>query len=174
MRPIGILTVWLLACAASATAQDTREQWKVGVTAAAGIPSGLGGIRVGAPMGNHAGIDLAVARLTGWGDMDLGPAYITHVRWTRGGRSPSGDSRYWIFGALFMNMTSTTTVVYPGNVRHYLVERDTVGMPRFGYGWDHVTRRGTRVGLELTTGAAGEQAALMLANVIVMWGPPKK
>ena len=174
MRRTTWLALVLLLFAATARAQDTTESWKFGVSGAAGLPSSLGSVRVGAPLGPKVGVDFAVARLTGWGDMEIGPAYISQVRYMRGGRKASGDSRYWIFGILGMHATSSTLIIYPGNVRKYLVEESVMVMPRVGYGWDHLTRRGTRIGVELTTGAAGEQAGLMLANVFVMWGPPRR
>src|SRR5262249_8543048 len=174
MRRIVSGAFLLLFCSTAARAQDTRESWTVGVSGAAGLPSHLASVRAGASLGEHAGIDVALARLSGgWSD-HLSPAFITQVRWIRGGRTVAGDSRYWIFGALVMQARSSTTIIYPGNVRKYLVEEHTIAMPRVGYGWDHVTRRGTRVGLELSTGSAGEQAGLMLANAFVMWGPPRR
>lgn len=174
MRFIAATVLLVVIPAAPAAAQEPVESWKLGVTAAAGWPAGLGALRASGPIGPNAGLDLAVARLTGIGEMETGLAYITHVRWIRGGRKPSGASRYWVFGTLFMRTRSSTLVVYPGNVRTYLVEDRLWVMPRLGYGWDHVTRRGTRAGIELTTGAAGEQAGLVLANVFLMWGPPRK
>jgi hypothetical protein len=174
MRRILLSALVLLWCSAPARAQGTRESWTVGVTGAAGLPAALASVRAGTSLGEHAGIDVAVARLTpGWYD-DLSPAVIAQVRWIRGGRSASGDSRYWIFGVLGMQARSSTLVIYPGNVRTYLVDESAVVMPRVGYGWDHISRRGTRFGLELTAGGAGEQAGLMLANVFVMWGPPRR
>ena len=171
MVPVALL---LLMWAGPARAQGARESWSVGVTGAAGLPLSLASVRAGASLGEHAGIDVAIARLsTGWYD-HLSPAVMTQVRWCRGGRSAAGDSRYWIFGAMVMKARSSTLVIYPGNVRKSFVEESIVGMPRVGYGWDHITRRGTRLGLELTTGSAGEEAGLMLANVFVMWGPPRR
>lgn len=174
MRGLVGSALLLVLCASAVRAQDPGESWQVGVAAAAGLPAGLAGVRVSGPITPTVGIDLAVTRLTPIGDMRTGPAYITHVRWMRGGRAASGNGRYWIFGGLVMNTRSSTLIVYPGNVRKYLVEDDTWLMPRFGYGWDHLTRRGARFGAELTTGAAGEEAGLMLANVFVVWGPPRK
>jgi hypothetical protein len=174
MRRIAPVALLLLMCAGPARAQGARESWTIGAAGAAGWPAALASVRAGAALGTHAGIDVALARLTSsWYD-DFSPAVITQVRWSRGGRKPSGDSRYWIFGVLAMKARSSTLIIYPGNVRKYLVEESIVAMPRVGYGWDHITRRGTRVGLELTTGSAGEEAGLMLANVFVMWGPPRR
>jgi len=174
MRRICVSAFLLLWCSAPARAQGTRESWTVGVTGAAGLPAALASVRAGAALGEHAGIDVALAKLTpSWYD-ELSPAVIAQVRWIRGGRSASGDSRYWIFGALAMKARSSTLIIYPGNVQKSVVDETMVSMPRFGYGWDHVTRRGARIGVELTTGAAGEQAGLMLANVFVMWGPPRR
>jgi hypothetical protein len=174
MRRAGVVSVFLILVGAAAAAQERVEPLNVGVSAAAGLPSSVGAVRFGAPLGEHAGVDLAVGRLNGFGRTRTGPAYIAHVRWIRGGRAASGGSRYWIFGALGMHTTSSTLVIYPGDVRRYLVKDETVVMPRIGYGWDRITRHGMRVGLELTTGAAGEQAGLMLANVFVTWGPPRR
>ena len=173
MLRVGCLALLLLVWPIGARAQDAAEPWTFGVSGAAGLPSSLGSVRVGAPLGPKVGIDLAVARLTGFAGTVTGPAYITQVRWMRRGRKSSGDSRYWIFGVLGMRATSSTLVIYPGDVRRYLVTDQTLIMPRFGYGWDHIARRGIRIGLELTTGAAGEEAGLMLANFFVMWGPPR-
>lgn len=174
MRTICLVATLVVLLAPAVRAQEPAESWKIGVAAAAGVPAGLAGVRASGPITPKVGIDLAVTRLTAIGDLSMGPAYMTQVRWMRGGRSASGDGRYWIFGAMLMNTTSSTLVIYPGNVRRYLYEDQTWVMPRFGYGWDRQTRRGTRFGLELTTGAAGEEAGLMLANVFVMWGPPRK
>jgi hypothetical protein len=174
MRRVGVVALSLVLAGTVAAAQERIEPLNVGVSAAAGLPSSVGAIRFGAPLGEHAGVDLAVGRLNSFGGMQTGPAYIAHVRWIRGGRAASGSSRYWIFGALGMHTTSSTLVIYPGDVRRYLVKDEMVMMPRFGYGWDQITRRGMRVGFELTTGAAGEQAGLMLANLFVTWGPPRR
>jgi hypothetical protein len=175
MRRICLIALVVVLAAAAARAQDSIETVKVGVSAAAGLPAGLAGLRLSVPAGPKLGVDFSVTRLTGIGGLDeMGPAYITHVRWMRGGRAASGEGRYWIFGVLFMDFRTSTLIIYPGNVRKTIYEDQTWLMPRFGYGWDHVTRRGTRYGLELTTGAAGEEAGLMLANVFLMWGPPRK
>jgi hypothetical protein len=167
---IGTLAALVILCARAAHAQNVVEPVNVGVTAGVGFPAGLGGVRIAGPLGGHGGVDFAIARLTK-GERD--PAYITHLRWSRGGRAASGNSRYWIVGALVAHETSSTVVVFPANDRHTLVERRTLVMPRFGYGWDHVTRHGARAGLELTAGAAGEEQGLLLANVFVTWGPPR-
>ena len=42
------------------------------------------------------------------------------------------------------------------------------------YGWDGITRRGTRIGFEVTTGAVGNEKPVMFANAFVMWGPPRR
>jgi len=174
MARIARLTLLLLICAATARAQAPRESWTVGVSGGAGVPASLASVRVGTALGPKAGVDIAVARLANAGGLLDSPAFITQVRWMRGGRKESGDSRYWIFGVLGTHVTSSTLVIFPGNVRQYLVEEQTIVMPRLGYGWDHITRRGARIGVELTTGAAGEEAGLLLANAFVMWGPPRK
>jgi hypothetical protein len=170
---VRIVAVILLvtACAVPASAQHTADSWKVGVGAGAGIPASLAAIRFSAPETPHSGFDLVLARVGSVGSTHLGPACIAQVRWMRGGRAPSGYSRHWIFGVMAMRATSSTLVIFPGNQRVETIDEDVIVMPRVGYGWDRTTRRGTRLGLELTTGSAGESAGLMLANAFVAWGP---
>ncbi len=170
MRQARSVAMLVLLATSAARAQGRIEPLNVGVTAALGVPAGLGAVRVGGPLGGHAGIDVAIGQLTG---ASRNPACITHVRWIRGGRAESGASRYWIAGLLVTHETSSTLIVFPGNERRTLVERRTLIMPRVGYGWDHVSQHGMRAGLELTTGSAGEEAGLMLANVFLSWGPPR-
>jgi hypothetical protein len=170
MRRIGVLVAAVLCGAVPAAAQDRVEPVSVGVTAGAGYPAGLAGVRIAGPLGRHGGVDFAIGHVTN-GQRE--PAYLAHLRWIRGGRRASGNSRYWIFGALVTHETSSTLVVFPGNERQTVVERRTLVMPRVGYGWDHVTRHGARGGIELTTGSAGEEAGLLLANAFVTWGPPR-
>ena len=171
MRRTAALVAAVLLCGAvPAAAQGVVEPISLGVTAGLGVPANLVGVRIAGPLGRHGGLDFAIARLTK-GASD--PAYITHVRWIRGGRAASGNSRYWILGTLVAHESSSTLMIFPGNERRYLVERRTLVVPRIGYGWDRVTRHGARAGVELTTGSAGEQAGLLLANAFVTWGPPR-
>jgi hypothetical protein len=184
MRPIvtpiacGILA--LGAAASSAAAQDgfetpgTVESWKIGASGAVGVPALAGGLRISAPLGPKWGVDFAAVRLEAASATRAAPGYIAHVRWMRGGRKPSGNSRYWIFGAMWMRQATSTTYIFPGHVVRTVEDRHTLVIPRFGYGWDHVDRHGTRVGFEATTGAAGEEQGFIFANVFVMWGPPRR
>jgi hypothetical protein len=149
------------------------EPLTFGVGGALGFPLAMGTVRLSAPLGPKAGIDFAVGRLAGGRD-SLGRPFLTHVRWMRGGRKPSGDSRYWIVGAMLVRYSTSTLVIFPGHVRRYMGETRTLAIPRFGYGWDHLTRRGMRAGVELTTGAAGEEAGFLFANAFLMWGPPRR
>jgi hypothetical protein len=178
MRRIGAVTLVIGLFAAPAGAQDGRESWKLGVTASAGFPTALGGFRVSAPLAPKAGIDLMVGLPVGDHGNQPGDGYgrmfISHIRWIRAGRDESGASRYWIFGVMGMRSRWSTPIIYPGNVRKYLVTDDTLVGPRVGYGWDGITRRGTRVGFEVTTGAVGEEKPVMFANAFVMWGPPRR
>jgi hypothetical protein len=178
MQRIGAAMLVLGLLAAPAGARDHRESWKLGVTASAGFPTSLGGFRFSAPLAPKAGIDLIVGTPAGNhgnhpGD-GYGRVFISHIRWIRDGRAESGDSRYWIFRVMRMHARWSTLVIYPGNVRKYLVTDETLVGPRVGYGWDGITRRGTRFGVELTTGAVGEEMPVLFANVFVMWGPPRR
>ena len=177
MGRMGAITLVLGLLAAPAAGQDRRESWKLGVTASAGFPTSLGGFRFSAPLAPKAGLDLIVGTPVGDHGNQPGDGYgrlfISHVRWIRGGRDESGASRYWIFGVMGMHARWSTLVIYPGNVRKYLVTDEALVGPRVGYGWDAITRRGTRLGVELTTGAVGEEMPVMFANVFVMWGPPR-
>ncbi|HYT74140.1 MAG TPA: hypothetical protein VEL79_05285 [Vicinamibacterales bacterium] len=165
----------------STAAQDisvpapTVESWKIGASGAVGFPAFAGGLRISAPLGPKGGIDFAAVRLGGGnGGTSIAPGYIAHLRWMRGGRKSSGDSRYWIIGAMWIRDTTSTTYVFPGHGVKTVEDRHTLVIPRFGYGWDRVDRHGTRVGFEATTGAAGEEQVVMLANVFVMWGPARR
>ncbi len=178
MRRIGAVMLVLGLLAAPAGAQDRRESWKLGVTASAGFPTAIGGFRFSAPLAPKAGIDLIVGTPVGDHGNQPGDGYgrmfISHVRWIRGGRDESGASRYWIVGVMGMHARWSTLVIYPGNLRTYLVTDQTLVGPRVGYGWDGITRRGTRLGVELTTGAVGEEMPVLFANAFVMWGPPRR
>jgi hypothetical protein len=174
----GFCILSLLGPVAFASGQDARESWKVGVVAATGFPPALGAVRLSAALGPTTGIDFFVGRMAGYpggepGD-GFGPVFATHVRWMRGGRSTTGDSRYWVFGVLATTMHSSTLIIYPGGVRRYLVDDHAAVGPRVGYGWDHITRRGTRVGAELTTGAIAEETPVVFASVFLLWGPPRR
>ncbi|HTM24846.1 MAG TPA: hypothetical protein VL225_06615 [Vicinamibacterales bacterium] len=177
-KPIASAILALGTSASSAAAQDgltapAVESWKIGASGAAGFPAFAGGLRVSAPLGPKGGVDFAAVRLGGGHAVGSSPGYIAHVRWMRGGRKPSGGSRYWIFGAMWMRQATSTTYIFPGHVVQTVEDRHTLVIPRFGYGWDHVDRHGTRVGFEATTGAAGEEQGFIFANVFVMWGPPR-
>lgn len=170
-----LLAVLLILGPAAASAQDVRESINVGVTGAVGLPPALGGVRLGAPLGPRAGIDVFVARMSRYAGEESGDGFglvfATHVRWMRGGRASTGSSRYWIFGVLATSMRTSTLVIYPGGVRKYQIDdRPAIG-PRFGYGWDQVTRAGLRYGAELTTGAIAEETPVMFVNVFLTWGP---
>jgi hypothetical protein len=143
------------------------------VTAGGGFPAALAAVRVGAPLGSHAGIDAGVARLaaSGW---RAGPAGFAHVRWLRSRRDAAGGGRYWIAGALGMRTTSSRSYGTATTIQGYIVTRRTVLMPRVGYGWDQVTRHGMRFGVDLTGGSAAEDVSLVLLNVFAMWGPPRR
>jgi len=156
-------------CAAPARAQ--QESFNAGVSGAVGFPSFAGGVRIGGPLGPKFGGDLSVVGLGG--AVAATPATIAHVRWMRGGRKPSGDSRYWIGGVMFTTITTSTRYVYPGNTVITQVDHHTLVVPRIGYGWDHVAANGARAGFELTTGAAGEEEGFVFANVFVTWGRPR-
>ena len=172
-----VLAVLLVTClSTAAAAQDGRDTWSVGVTAAAGFPAARLDVRVSLPMRPTVGIDLSAGHLTGdlGGDDSFGPVYITNVRWMRKGRGTSGAARYWIFGTHLVGVRESTAVVFPGRDVQYRVDHKTLVVPRIGYGWDHVSRRGVRGGLELTAGAAGEEAAFVFANVFLMLGPPRR
>jgi len=145
----------------------------VGVSGAAGFPTFKGGVRVSTPLGPKANFDFEVARIGPIGEPELGPAFTGDVRWMRRGRRASGNSRYWIFGVMFVDAKWSTPVIYPGRVVT-TEERRILAVPRVGYGWDHVSRRGPRAGFEISTGAAGEEEGFLFANVFVMWGPPRK
>jgi len=178
MRRFGWVTLVLGLIAMPAGAQERRESWKLGLTASAGFPTALGGFRFSAPLASKAGIDLIVGMPAGDHGNQPGDGYgrvfISQVRWIRGGRGESGASRYWIFGVMGMHARWSTLVIYPGNRRTYLVTDKALVGPRVGYGWDRITRRGTRVGVELTTGAVGEEMPVLFANTFVMWGPPRR
>jgi hypothetical protein len=173
MRTIAALG-FLVLVASAARAQGRAEGVTFGVTAGAGIPAAMGAVRIGSPLGPHAGIDAGVARLTNVAGWHVGPAYFAHVRWLRGGRDASGGGRYWIVGALGMRGTSSTSYGTTTKILGHIVKHETIIMPRLGYGWDQVTRRGGRFGVELTGGSAEEDVPLVLANVFVMWGPPRR
>jgi hypothetical protein len=176
MRYAGCFALLLLVGSSSARAQEGRDTWSVGVTGAAGFPAARVDGRLSLPMTPTIGIDLSAGHLAGnlGGDDSFGPIYITSVRWMRGGRASSGASRYWIFGTHLVGVRQTTPVIFPGRDTQYLVEHKTLVVPRIGYGWDRVSRRGIRAGLELTTGAAGEEAPFVFANVFLMVGPPRR
>jgi len=152
-------------------AQDTPA---IGVTGAVGFPAFKGGVRVSTPAGPKANLDFEVARIGPMGEPELGPAFTGDVRWMRRGRQPSVDSRYWLFGVMFVGAKWSTPVIYPGHVVTTLEDRRTLVVPRIGYGWDHVSQLGPRVGFEVSTGAAGEEEPFVFANVFVMWGPRRK
>jgi hypothetical protein len=152
-------------CAAPAGAQ--QESFNAGVSGALGFPSSAIGVRIGGPLGPKFGGDLSVVGLAG--AIKATPATIVHVRWMRGGRKPSGDSRYWIGGVMFTGITTSTRYVFPDRV---ITREDhhTLIVPRIGYGWDHVAGNGARAGFELTTGAAGEEEGFIFANAFLTWG----
>jgi hypothetical protein len=171
MRGCSLSAGLLAFLCAAAPAAAQQESLNAGVSGAVGFPSFAGGVRIGTPLGPKAGGDLSIVRLAGASDASL--STIAHLRWIRGGRKPSGDSRYWIGGVMFTSVTSSTTYLFPGQ-RITRRERHTLVVPRIGYGWDHVSANGARAGFELTTGAAGEEAGFMFANVFVTWGPPRR
>jgi hypothetical protein len=177
MRWVLSIALALLVSVTSAGAQ-IRESWQIGVNGAVGFPPALGAVRFSAPLSPKAGVDLLVGRMAGYSGGEpgdgFGRVFVTHFRWMRSGRSATGDGRYWVFGVLATHMRFSTLVIYPGGYRAYLVDEHNAVGPRFGYGWDTVTRRGLRIGAEFTTGAIAEETPVIFANVFVMWGPPRK
>jgi hypothetical protein len=174
--PLVLLALfWPLA----ARAQGVRESWTLGVTGAAGYPPVLGAVRFGAALGPKAGVDLIVGRFAGSHGDGVGDGFGrvagAQFRWMRGGRQASGDSRYWIFGALATRGRFTTTVGYTGGgiIGRFVSERTYVA-PRIGYGVDHLARCGARIGAEFTTGAAAEEVPFIFGGLFVMWGPPRR
>lgn len=169
LRCVGLVALFVSSAAPISFAQ---ESWKVGGLAGAGIPAVIGGLRLSVPGGPKVGFDLDVASV---GDsLDLGPLFVTDVRWMRGGRAMNGNGRYWILGAAFSRYSNSTPVYYPGHEVRYLVDRHAVVLPRIGYGWDHVAPNGVRAGVDLTSGAAGETEAMLLVTAFVMWSPPRR
>jgi len=174
MRGKPVALAFLLVVPLAASPSRAQDAPAIGVTGAVGFPAFKGGVRVSTPLGPKANLDFEVARIGPMSEPALGPAFTGDVRWMRGGRQHSGASRYWIFGAMFVDAKWLTPVVYPGHVVRTLEDRRTLVVPRIGYGWDHVSRRGPRAGFEISTGAAGEEEGFIFANVFVMWGPPRK
>lgn len=169
LRIAGFIT---LVVSSAAPISFAQESWKAGGLAGAGIPAAIGGLRLSVPAGPKAGFDLDLASVGhGFG---LGPVIVTDVRWMRGGRAANGNGRYWILGTAFSRYTNSTRVYYPGRQVTYLTDRHFIVLPRIGYGWDHVAPNGVRAGVDLTSGAAGETEAMLLATAFVMWGPPRR
>lgn len=171
LRVLCCLAVALSVCLLPQTA-FAQQSWSVGGLAGTGIPFGIGGLRVSVPGTPTVTIDFDIARVGP--DTGLGRVFVADFRWMRHDRSANGNGRYWIFGAAFADKTSTTTLVYPGHQVERLTMRRGLVIPRLGYGWDHVAHNGLRAGLDLTTGAAGEEAGMMLGTVFVTWGPPRR
>jgi hypothetical protein len=174
MRRKRLALAFLLVASLMSSQSRAQDAPAIGVTGAAGFPAFKGGVRISTPLGPTASLDLELARIGPMREPALGPAVTADVRWMRRGRRPSGDSRYWIFGAMFVDAKWSTPIIYPGHVVGSLEERRTLAVPRIGYGWDHVSRRGPRAGFEVSTGASGEEEGFVFATVFVMWGPPRK
>jgi hypothetical protein len=169
-----IATALLLVVPLASSPSWAQDAPAIGVTGAVGFPTFKGGVRVSTPLGTKGNLDLEVARIGPMHEPEFGAAFTGDVRWMRRGRQLSGNSRYWIVGAMFVDAKTSTPIIYPGHVVRTLEERHTLIVPRIGYGWDHVSHHGARAGIELSTGAAGEEEGFFFANVFVMWGPPRK
>jgi hypothetical protein len=103
------------------------------------------------------------------------PAAPSPSRRSRGGRPlcASGQVRRKIFGILRVNET-VRYYASAGREVWEVVEHKSATMPQIGYGWDWQGRRGTRLGMELTTGSEGEAGPRFFAKLFVVWGPPPK
>lgn len=80
---------------------------------------------------------------------------------------------YWVFGLTVVNYTARTEIRFPGRTI-IETERKTAAAPHVGVGWDRQTRRGTRLGVELTSGGSESAGPRPFAKVFAVWGRPLK
>lgn len=168
-----LLTTFTMFVAAAAAAQTAppvaakSEHFGIGGFGAVGTAA-LGAIRLSAPLGAKAGLDVDIGRTHTREDRNA--AVGAQVRWLWRGRGTGGNSGYFIFGALRLQETRRYWAS-AGRGRWEVVEHRSPTMPQFGYGWDWLAPSGTRLGLELTTGSEGEAGPRAFAKVFLVWGP---
>lgn len=151
----------------AAVPPPASEHVGIGAFGALGT-STMRAVRVSLPIGGKGGCDLDIGRVHS--DGGPGRALGVQVRYLWRGRKPNGASGYWLFGILNLNETHRYWAG-AGRTRWEVVERESPTMPQVGYGWDWQGRRGTRLGLELTTGSESEGARAFV-RLFAVWGPP--
>lgn len=154
-----------------------RESISVGAAGALGVLGNVGAVRISGPAAERWGLDLTVGRVAGHGSPETsalgGASFAAQVRWLWHGRRQSGVSTYWIAGPMIQMGTERTEIRWPDGRRDVITERIANPTLQVGFGVDKLTRRGTRLGLELTTGG-NERGPTMMAMVFAVWGPPRR
>jgi hypothetical protein len=133
-------------------------------------------MRISAPASPRVGLDIAVGHVNGQGDTRSGAdglVFGAQLRWHWHGRRTDGHSGYWLGGPLLMQMTDRTEIRWPGGVTTTIVERTIRTTLQVGYGWDWLSKRGTRAGIELSTGG-DEGGPVPMVKTFLVWGPGRR
>lgn len=158
-------------------AGERRESISVGAAGALGVLGNVAAVRLSEPLNDRWRIDYTVGRVTGHGAVTssrLGGASVAaHARWLWHGRRLSGLSTYWIAGPMIQTGTERSEIRWPDGRRDITSERIANFTLQVGFGVDRLTARGTRFGMELSTGG-NERGPSMLATAFAVWGPPRR
>ena len=144
------------------------EHFGLGAYGAVGT-SAIGALRLSLPLGQKAGLDVDVGQVRSRDEPNSSMGIQVRYLWR--GRRATGGSGYFVIGVLRLHETHRI-LAGDGRRTWEIVERRTPTMPQVGYGWDWQHRRGTRLGLELTTGSEGEAGPRAFAKLFIVWGPP--
>ena len=165
-----------LALAQPRESTPPRESISVGAAAALGVLGNVAALRVSGPAHERWGVDLTVGHVSGHGSQSSsglgGGSVAAQARWLWHGRRGSGLSTYWIAGPMLQMGTERTEIRWPDGRRDVLIEGVANFTLQVGYGVDRLTGRGTRFGVELTTGG-NERGPTMMAMAFAVWGPPR-
>jgi hypothetical protein len=172
------VTFILLSAGGVASAQTTpeppRDSLAIGATGSIGWFGRVGAIRASVPLDESWGFDLTVGHIRGRGHDATasgasGASVAAQFRWMRHGRTASGRSGHWLFGAMRQQGIERTEIRFPGST--IVQTRRVLNVtPQFGYGWDRLLKNGARFGIELSTGG-NERGPSQYIQTFVTWGP---
>jgi hypothetical protein len=152
-----------------AGAPGTGERFGIGMLGGLGYPGPLFGVRASIPASPKVGFDLDVAF-----NPDVGRMVTGQLRYLWKGRNVDGVSPHWIIGAVYFQSTSRSEIRWPDGTRTVTETPHSNVAGQFGIGFDAVTDRGGRVGVQFTTGVAPRAGPVIYAKLFVLFGKAKR
>ena len=149
-------------------AEPPHERFGIGGAVGARLPgaSALALIRASAPVTPKVGIDVDLGQLR-----RTGRIVSAQVRYLFKGRRADGRGGYLIIGAASVRNDTRTEIRWPDGRIDVTIDRARVVVPQVGYGWDLLSTRGARLGVEVTTGGGEKTGPMPMAKAFFLWGP---